>query len=428
MLVNTPTTTANPPERGIKGLSFLFWSLTTNPILLKYLISQGVNANTTIKLITADVNGTIIPMHYPEINMFKNIPVPIMEMLDYQKILSNTIKTRLYRDFNIGKQLPWKLLVEISRVCNHKCLNCNIWESPKKEILPLKKYKELFEDNKQLTWLSLTGGEPFLRNDIVEIAAAAGEQCRDLKFLSIPTDGYRTDKKKKKAIEMSKMNFEMHLTISLDGPKEVHDKLRGKEGAYDAAIRTFNELRKNNIDVRYQATLHKQNLSVFRQFYLQHKKDIGVLTFTQTSDIYYDNDSKVKPLTGEEAASVFNFIEHNFSLREKQDIFEKMHIKIAQQYMKKKNMMLPCTAGFSGAFVAASGDVHPCFFMPSWGNIKQQSFKEIWFSKFADEERDRIKKRNCPKCWVNCFSFQDMLVYPEKAFARAYFKVHPPGY
>ena len=357
--------------------------------------------------------------------MFKNIPIPLWEMLEYPKILSKTIQTRLFRDFGVGRQLPWKLLVEISRVCNHKCLNCNIWESPKKEILPLRKYKELFRENKNLMWLSLTGGEPFLRQDIVDIAAAADESCKNLKFLSIPTDGYRTDSIVEKTKQMKKMGFELHLTISLDGPKAIHDKIRGKEGAYDAAIKTFKELKRNKIDVRYQATLHKQNLDVFKQFYLQNRKDIGVLTFTQISDIYYDNNNKVKPLTGEEAADVFNYIEKNFSMKEKQDLFEKMHIKIAQQYMKKKDMMLPCTAGFSGAFIASSGDVHPCFFMPPWGNIKEKSFKEIWFSQIAGEEREKIKQKDCPRCWVNCFSFQDMLVYPEKAAARAYLGVPP---
>src|SRR3989344_9262562 len=113
-------------------------------------------------------------------------------MQKYLSLLNKAAKGRLYRDFNIGRQLPWKLLVEINRVCNHKCLNCSIWESPKKQILPLRVYEQLFKDNKNLAWLSLTGGEPFLRPDIVEIAELA-DKYTNVKFLSIPTDGYRPD-------------------------------------------------------------------------------------------------------------------------------------------------------------------------------------------------------------------------------------------
>ena len=60
MLVNIPAMTASPPDKGIKGLSFLFWSLTTKLILLRYLIIHGENAKTTMKLINAAANGTII--------------------------------------------------------------------------------------------------------------------------------------------------------------------------------------------------------------------------------------------------------------------------------------------------------------------------------------------------------------------------------
>ena len=304
-------------------------------------------------------------------------------------------------------------------------MNCNIWESSNKQTLSLEAYKQLFKENKNLIWLSLTGGEPFLRPDIVEIAKAAEQYCPDLMFLSIPTDGYRTKLIVEKAKQLNNMNFEFHLTISVDGPREVHDKIRGLQGAYDAAMKTYKALQEEGIHVRLQSTLHRQNLDVFKEFYRENKKDIGVLTFTQISDIYYGNDQSVKPLTGQEAADVFKFIDENYKMQKKQDIFEKMHIKIAQQYMKKKDMMLPCTAGFSGAFISSSGDVHPCFFMKPWGNIKEQSFKDIWFNKIAEIEREKIKKKQCPKCWINCFSFQDMLTYPEKAIARSYLNVPP---
>ena len=352
------------------------------------------------------------------------MPIKPYFMKKYTELFNKVISARLYRDYHIGKQLPWKLLVEITRTCNHRCLNCSIWQSPKKATLPLKGYEELFKDNPNLIWLSLTGGEPFLRPDIVEIVKLA-KKYTPVKFLSIPTDGYRPELiiEKSKAIE--NLGIELHLTISLDGPKEVHDKIRGKPGAYDNAVKTFNELKKQGIDVRYQSTLHSHNLDCFKDFYLKNKQDIGVLTFTQTSDIYYDNNQKVTPLTGEAAARMFEFIDKHYKLQKKQDVFEKMHIKIAQAYLRNPDMMLPCTAGYSGAFISSSGDVHPCFFMPPWGNLKKNSFREIWFSELADKARQKIKSKQCPKCWVNCFSFNDMLTYPEKAFSRAYLKLPP---
>lgn len=339
--------------------------------------------------------------------------------ISYTKFLEKVISTRIQRARNKVISTPWKLLIEIIRTCNHHCINCNIWASKNKSILPLNIYEKLFQDNKNLFWLSLTGGEPYLRKDMVKIVDVALENCPDLKVLSIPTTGYMVNRTIEITKELMERPIETHITISLDGPKEVNDKIRGIKNAYENSLESFKALKDIGANVRYQATVHKENIDIFREFYDKFKEDIGVLTFTQTSETYYDNIN-VKSLEGNKPAELFEHLSKNFSLRQKHDIIEKMHLKIAAKYLRKKDMMLPCTAGFSGAFISSDGNVYPCFLMKSWGNLKEKSFKDVWFSYLAHEQRQIIKEKKCPKCWINCFSFQDMVTYPEKAIVKAF--------
>ncbi len=339
----------------------------------------------------------------------------------YTKLAGKLAKARLTRDLGLSPPLPWKLLVEITKVCNNSCLNCNIWSTPNKQFLGLDAYESLFKENKNLMWLSITGGEPFTRPDIDKIVWLAVKHCRDLRFLSIPTTGFATDTIIQKTKELMKTGLDIHITISLDGPREVHNQIRGTKDGYDRAIATFKALRELGVEVRYQSTVHKENFPIFREFYEKFKDDIGVLTFTQTSEAYYSNSGNIKPLEGNGPAELFEYLGNNFALRKKHDIFERMHLKIASKYLRKRDMMLPCTVGFSSCYISTEGDVLPCFLMPSWGNLKNESFSKIWHSQTAVQEREKIRKKQCPKCWINCFSFNDMLTYPEKAFAKAYF-------
>ena len=342
-----------------------------------------------------------------------------MQALDYPVFAKKIAHTRLARDWGLDLPLPWKLLVETTKVCNNKCVNCSIWSSPNKQFLSLEDYERLFKENENVFWLSLTGGEPFTRPDIDKIAQLAVEHCPEVRLLSIPTNGFWTERIVEKTKELMNTGLECHITISLDGPQDVHNQIRGMKDGWQRAIKTFHALKEIGVSVRYQSTVHTQNMAVFKEFYKEFAKDIGVLTFTQTSETYYEN-TDIKPLVGEEPAKMFDWFAENFEVREKHDHVEKMHLKIAAKYLRKREMMLPCTAGFSGAYIATDGNVYPCFSMPSWGNLKEKSFKEIWYGEIANNERAKIKAKQCPKCWINCFSFQDMVTYPEKAVVKAY--------
>ncbi|HEC67280.1 MAG TPA: SPASM domain-containing protein [Candidatus Desulfofervidus auxilii] len=66
-------------------------------------------------------------------------------------------------------------------------------------------------------------------------------------------------------------------------------------------------------------------------------------------------------------------------------------------------MIIPCSAGTYSSYIDPYGNVYPC---TQWnfkfGNLKENSFKEIWWSKKAEKVRELIKNGKCPNCWTPC--------------------------
>src|SRR4029078_13462830 len=90
---------------------------------------------------------------------------------------------------------------------------------------------------------TVAGGEPFLRNDIVDIVRLA-KTYLDPKVLLIPTNGLmdkRVPDRVREIVDIYKDN-QVIINLSLDGIKEQHDFIRGRPGAYDKALSTLTQL------------------------------------------------------------------------------------------------------------------------------------------------------------------------------------------
>ncbi len=107
------------------------------------------------------------------------------------------------------------------------------------------KWGSIFRKAKSLLHLTVTGGEPFIRKDFVEIIDNIIKNC-GVPRISIKTNGFYIDRIKNfipKLIEKHP-GTEFTLSISLDGPEEVHDKVRNFKGAYNKVLETIDEMKR----------------------------------------------------------------------------------------------------------------------------------------------------------------------------------------
>jgi len=343
----------------------------------------------------------------------------------------NILKTKVNGFF--GKALPIKLTLALTYMCNSRCKTCHIWQIYKKSPEKIKNelttedWKKLFDEiGNNLRWIEFTGGEPFLRKDIDEIVVYAYNNT-SISAGGITTNGILSKKVLKiveKIIERIPNNKMLNIGISLDGVPEVHNKIRGISGNFEKAVWLFNELKElkylhKNLTVHFAYTISQYNAGKFIEFYnfLKENYDIFINEITMTFEHFTDYYGR--ELNGELAYNFKNnlikdvkcYLSILKSENISEDLFNRIKLSFYKFYLKNipkfvnkpKEMIIPCVAGKYSAYVDPNGNVYPC---TSWlvrlGNIKEMSFKEIWWSKKAEEVRKSIISGMCPNCWTPC--------------------------
>ena len=206
--------------------------------------------------------------------------------------------------------------------------------------------------------------------------------------------------------------------MSLDGDEETHDKLRGIKGNYQKCVKLYEELKKNDILVHYGITVSEKNQEFIMRDYKKFSKEIKAVTFVHSEGIYnkknsYQNDS-----------SIIDSLKHilkNYKIDKISEIIEWMHIKLSIKFLKdqRKKNLIPCDVLNTSIHINPNGDLKPCMFMPKVGNIREESIEDILSNDETKKSKSLIKKNNCPKCWMNCYSPHSMMQHPIKSLLKS---------
>ena len=133
-------------------------------------------------------------------------------------------------------QYPTFLLLEITERCNCRCRMCRIWENKERKELDINDFERLFRDPlwRNLRILSLTGGEPFLRHDLIDIILLAARHLPRLERISFPSNGILTKHimdTVKAILSSLPAHIDFKIGISIDGVEDVHDQHHRREKA-----------------------------------------------------------------------------------------------------------------------------------------------------------------------------------------------------
>lgn len=285
-------------------------------------------------------------------------------------------------------------LICVTYRCNAKCHMCNIWKYPtdrRKEIT----VQDLKKLPGGLAFANITGGEPFLRDDIEELVKIV---LTKTKRLVISTNGYYTEK----IVKLAKKYPNIGVRVSIEGLPAANDELRGLKDGFDHGIRTLIELHELGLkDIGFGITVSDRNAKDLMELY-HLAKWLGLEFATAaTHNTYYfhkfDNQFTQKKMVTTEFKKL---VKELLKSKKPKDLFRAYFNYGLINYINGKPRLLPCEMGTDVFFMDPYGEVYPCNGMDwSMGNIKKQSFEEIWNSKQAEEVRNKVK--NCPKnCWM----------------------------
>ena len=167
------------------------------------------------------------------------------------------LNLKAFRTFGFGLQshpMPINFTVSVTNKCNARCKTCNIWriyeEQPElsKSELSAEEFERIFENiGKNAYWFTLSGGEPFLRKDIVEIYDALVRHCSP-NIVNIPSNAITPKLIERRVREILQINNTNNnkptliVNLSLDGVDSLHDEIRGVKGNFENFMNTFERL------------------------------------------------------------------------------------------------------------------------------------------------------------------------------------------
>jgi len=347
-----------------------------------------------------------------------------------------------------GKALtPTRLSLEITYHCNQKCLMCpQAAEISHDDSLLLKKRKTLRElsteeifslisDAKRMgiKEFGLTGGEPFIRKDVVDIIKFIKNSKLDCSVLS---NGALITKDIAKEIVAAQLD---RITFSLDGHEEIHDKIRNSKNAFSklmqavSYIKDEKERKKSNLPyISFSTTISAINSNYLAKLVdvaAQQDMDInfGYLFYTtkemteKTNKILRmenikDEDQDVKDSL--KKVDIKKLEEEIEKIKQKEKTLgikatfqpplkgEEIHLRFnddSAAYATK------CFLPWYKTIVNPYGNVYPCSMNILMGNIRDDSLSNIWNNdKYVNFRKSLKQNKLFPKC-VKCCALTNKL-------------------
>ena len=140
---------------------------------------------------------------------------------------------------------PTKLNFVVTKRCASRCVYCDIWKVKDTPggldgELSLNEVQAVAAANPYFQWIDFTGGEPTDRPDLVPVIQAFARACPDLLLVHFPTNGIATKRIEQAAMEIKQtVRARLVVSVSIDGPPELNDRLRGIRNDFAHAVDTF---------------------------------------------------------------------------------------------------------------------------------------------------------------------------------------------
>jgi len=341
--------------------------------------------------------------------------------IDYYKtatsLLGNALKFR-YARLLAAPLKPRVVSLSVTNRCNSRCIMCNMWRQARErpgirdlelsgnEIVNLLS-QPLFS---HLVELDVTGGEPHLRDDLVDtilrLADLRESYLPRLRTIVVTSNGLLPERViagTQKILEgIWDTDIDLVSVASIDGIGNTHDTIRGTKGAFEKAIRTIDgllELKQQfpGYFIGLKTTVLPQNiagLDGILDFALEKGlfHIISPAFFTETR---FRNTASREALALQPAdyATLLNF----YNRRELDTNYFYSRIR---EFLSAGRKCWSCTAAYNYMFIEFDGTVYPCELLSEpVGNVREASLDEIWHGVQARHWRKRIDKtEKCREC------------------------------
>ncbi|NPV09689.1 MAG: radical SAM protein [Anaerolineae bacterium] len=322
--------------------------------------------------------------------------------------------------------LPFSLVVSVTYRCNSRCHTCNVWRKQSEE-LELEEWQQVFGHlGHSPRYLTFSGGEPFLRRDLVEIVSSAYQSCRPL-AITIPTNGLLGDRVVEACDRIAAACPESNvgINLSLDEVGERHDELRGVPGNWERATSTWQglkRLRRPNLTLSIHTVISRYNVSrlpQIRQALLELEPDSYITEIAERRRELDTLDADFAPEPEEYRRAVAELLSAGGSVPARRfaaltQALRARYYRLAVRIVAEERQVIPCYAGWASGHIAPDGDVWTCCTRAEpIGNLRQTGYDlgPIWRGEEAASLRRSIRARECACPMANA-AYTNMLLDP----------------
>jgi len=334
-----------------------------------------------------------------------------------------------------------EIIVSVTHRCNLKCAMCQIPLNDVEEM-NTSELKELISDAARLNPNSFvfSGGEPLLRKDIFELISFANQYKINT---CLTSNGTIINIEVAKQLADSGIGV---VNISIEGPEDIHDLLRGS-GNFKKAVEALKNLSYYKIETTIAAVVCRQNYSSLPYIMeLAHQFGVTTVKFQPFNEMFL--------IKKEEKENFFalqsEFEEIKQSIEQVKELSKKYRITTnPDNYLDIIPLYLtslwsnsyhnPCSSLLNSCPISADGNVYLCWALSDrvLGNVKKTKFSQIWNSDEHNRLRELVSREGCSGCLMSCYDYNfggynlpQVLSLKAKKFTkpkfykRQYYRIH----
>jgi len=331
-----------------------------------------------------------------------------------------------FRLIGFPKMFPMNVTLSLLYKCNSRCKTCNIWRKSVKNFT-LEEFDETLRSMGTAPyWFTLSGGEPFLRDDIVEICRSIYSNCKP-GIITIPTNGSLSSIIPGRVDEIARScrGTRVVVNLSLDGVGQKHDLIRGFKGSFRNCMETYHALKslnRENLTVGIHSVIsvfNANDASELFSFISSLRPDSYITEIAEERVELGTVGTNLTPSLNQYADAIDPLLHNSSGMRFERlgkvtSAFRREYYGLVKDVLRRKTQVIPCYAGWASAQISPDGDVWACCIRAEpLGNLRdvKYDFSKIWYGETAKVVRTNIRNKQC-YCPMANASYTNMLLSP----------------
>ena len=300
----------------------------------------------------------------------------------YVQVLGDSIS------YTFGNPPPNQLIFFVTSICNFRCETCFYWKNLNRveNDLKLDEIEKISRHFGTLNLLLLSGGEPFLRQDLKEVIKVFYD-ANHMRKLHLPTNGYQPEKIEATMREIfsAMADLRVFMGISLDGMETVHDGLKAVKNAFANALETQRRMMKleqevNNFHSSFYIVVNDKNIEDMEEIFTFITEHFGADKIGFSPLRGNPRDAGLREPTPEQWQSVCDLYE-KFSPQ--LDGIKGYFVKKQREFLRDINLQvlecgsmtpLKCSAGKNICVLDADGNIRICELKEPLGNVRDYNY------------------------------------------------------